>query len=167
MLLIDKLAPRTAIPTEKLIMPFEQRCKTRLRCKLETGEVIGLFLERGTSLRKGDLLEASDGRIVQIEAAPEPLMQVCSEDNLLLARAAYHLGNRHVAVELQLGLLRFGCDHVLGEMIKGLGLIVEKTIMPFEPESGAYGGQGGHKHHGTDTEGRGPVIHDMSRRSSS
>lgn len=164
MLVIEKKADPEATPTERLVLPFDLRCKSRLRTRLETGEEAGLFLERGTVLRAGDLLEANDGRIVEVVAAPEPVMESRHIDALLLARAAYHLGNRHVAVELKPGLLRFGRDHVLGEMVRGLGLPVAEAIAAFDPESGAYGGHGGHAHphgHSADAEGRGPRIHDM------
>ena len=168
MLIIEKRAQSPVTPTERLLLPFESRCKTRLRTRIESGEEVGLFLERGTVLRAGDLLEANDGRIVLVVAAVEKVMESHSSDALLLARAAYHLGNRHVAVELQEGLVRFARDHVLGEMVRGLGLVVEDTVAPFEPESGAYGGHGGHAHgHSADGEGRGPRIHDMIRRPAS
>ena len=165
MIVIEKKAPRAAVATEKLALPFDTRCKTRLRTRLASGEEAGLFLERGTVLRGGDRLEARDGRIVEVIAAPEAVMEAVSGDPLLLARAAYHLGNRHVAVDLQPGRLRFIADHVLGEMVRGLGLKVAETEAPFEPESGAYGsgGAGGHVHphgHSADGEGRGPRIHD-------
>lgn len=164
MMLIQKRAPSDARATERLLLPFDVRCKSRLRSRLESGEDVGLFLERGTVMRAGDLLQAEDGRVVQVCAVPEAVMEVRSADTLLLSRAAYHLGNRHVAVELQPGLLRFARDHVLGEMVRGLGLDVTECEVPFEPESGAYGGHGGHAHphgHSADGEGRGPRIHDM------
>lgn len=166
MLVIEKKALPGSIATERLALPFELRCKSRLRTRLESGEEAGLFLDRGCVLRAGDLLEANDGRIVAVAAAAEAVMEARSEDALLLARAAYHLGNRHVAVALQPGLLRFVSDHVLGEMVRGLGLEVLETVAPFDPESGAYGGHGGHAHphgHGADGEGRGPRIHEMLR----
>lgn len=164
MLVIEKKALPGNVATERLVLPFELRCKSRLRTRLESGEEAGLFLDRGAVLRAGDLLEANDGRIVAVIAAPEAVMEVHSDDALLLARAAYHLGNRHVAVELQPGLLRFARDHVLGEMVRGLGMEVLEAVAPFDPESGAYGGHGGHAHshgHSADGEGRGPRIHDM------
>lgn len=160
MLLIEKKASNGAVATEKLVLLFEHRCKTRLRTKLESGEEAGIFLERGTVLRGGDLLQANDGRIVEVTAAPEAVMEVRSDNPLTLARAAYHLGNRHVAVQLAPGMLRFAKDHVLGEMVSGLGLDVTEALVPFEPESGAYGGHGGHGH-SADGEGRGALIHDM------
>ena len=163
MLVIENLAPRDAVATEQLALPFDTRCKTRLRTRLASGEEAGLFLERGTVLRGGDRLKANDGRIVEVIAAPEPLLEALSNDPLLLARAAYHLGNRHVAVDLKPGRLRLVADHVLGEMLRGLGLAVSEVEAPFEPESGAYGSHGGHAHphgHSADSEGRGPRIHD-------
>jgi len=165
MLLIEQLAPRDAEATEKLLLAYETRCKVRLRARLSGGEDCGLFLPRGTVLRGGDKLLASDGRIVEVVARPEPLMEAKTDDPLLLAKAAYHLGNRHVAVEIAPGCLRFAADHVLEEMVRGLGLAVAKIEAPFEPESGAYGGgaSGGHAHpvgHSADGEGRGPRIHD-------
>lgn len=165
MLLIEKNALKQGVATERLVLSFESRCKSRLRTRLESGEEAGIFLERGTVLRNGHLLEANDGRIVQVVAATEALMEVKSDDALLLARAAYHLGNRHVAVELRQGYLRFSCDHVLGEMVRGLGLVVVETMAPFEPEGGAYGA---HAHgHSAEGEGRGARIHDMIGRGTS
>jgi urease accessory protein len=167
MLLIEQRAPAHTPATATLTLPFELRCKARLRTQLTSGEEVGLFLERGAVLRAGDRLLANDGRIVEVVAAPERVMDVRSADPHLLARAAYHLGNRHVAVELQPGLVRFARDHVLGDMVRGLGLEVVETEAPFEPESGAYGGHGGHAHphgHSSDGEGRGPRIHDMMLR---
>lgn len=163
MLLIQSAAPDGAPATERLVLPFEARGKSRLRVRLESGEEAGLFLERGRGLKPGDRLLGKDGRVVEVVAAPEALLEVASGDPLALARAAYHLGNRHVAVELRPGLLRFARDHVLGDMIRGLGLPVAEVVAPFEPESGAYGSHGGHAHphgHSADGEGRGPRIHD-------
>jgi len=164
MILIEHRAPADAPATERLVLPFDLRCKSRLRTRLQSGEEAGLFLERGAVLHAGDRLRANDGRIVEVIAATESVMEVRSDDALLLARAAYHLGNRHVAVELQPGLVRFARDHVLGEMVRGLGLAVTESDAPFAPERGAYGGHGGHAHphgHSADGEGRGPRIHDM------
>lgn len=167
MIVIEHRALRDQPATERLVLPFDLRCKCRLRTRLQSGEEAGLFLERGSVLRAGDRLLANDGRVVEVVAAPEVVMEVRSGDALLLARAAYHLGNRHVAVELQPGLVRFARDHVLGDMVRGLGLEVVEADEPFDPESGAYGGHGGHAHphgHSADSEGRGPRIHDMMRR---
>ncbi len=155
---IERKAEPTANAKAHLVLSFEARCKSRLRTRLLTGEEVGLFMERGTVLRGGDKLAANDGTVIEVVAAPEMLMEATTSDPLLLARAAYHLGNRHVAVHLLPGRLRFSADHVLGEMVRGLGLPVTEIEAPFEPESGAYGA---HPHgHSSDGEGRGPRIHD-------
>jgi urease accessory protein len=146
MLLIEAVAPAGAVAGETLLLTFDSRCKSRLRTRLTSGEEVGLFLERGRVLRGGDRLLGQDGRIVGIVAAAESLMEAQSPDPLQLARAAYHLGNRHVAVQVLPGSLRFGRDQVLGEMVRGLGLPVSEIEAPFEPEAGAYGGHGGHGH---------------------
>jgi urease accessory protein len=163
MFVVERKAPADSAPSAYLVLSFEARCKSRLRTRLLSGEEIGLFLERGTVLRGGDRLLANSGAIIEVVAAPEMLMEASASDPLALARAAYHLGNRHVAVQLLPGRLRFAADHVLGEMVRGLGLPVAEIEAPFEPESGAYGGHGGHAHphgHSSDGEGRGPKIHD-------
>lgn len=161
MLVIETFAEPKAVASEKLEVTFDLRCKSRLRTQLASGEECGLFLERGTVLRGGDRLLANDGRVVEVIAAPEKLMEAVSGDPLLIAKAAYHLGNRHVAVHLLPGKLRFVADHVLGEMVRGLGLKVNEVEASFEPESGAYGHAGSHPHgHSADGEGRGPRIHD-------
>jgi urease accessory protein len=159
-MLIEDFADPESTPAERLVLRFDTRCKSRLRAKLESGEVCGLFLPRGTVLRGGDKLLGSDGRVVEVVAASEALMEALSEDPLLIAKAAYHLGNRHVAVELQPGRLRFAADHVLGDMVRGLGLPVVEVDAPFEPESGAYGAHPHPHGHSSDGEGRGPRIHD-------
>jgi urease accessory protein len=164
MLVIEQRAPEGAPASECLSLPFDLRCKSRLRTRLESGEEVGLFLERGATLRTGDKLLGGDGRVVEVAAAPEAVIEARIDDPILLAKAAYHLGNRHVPVQVGDGFLRFGRDHVLGEMVRGLGLAVIEIDAPFEPESGAYGGHGGHAHpygHSADGEGRGPRIHDM------
>ena len=162
MLLIEQRAAPDATATEQLLLTFESRCKSRLRTKLASGEECGLFLERGGVLRGGDKLLGNDGRVVAVLAAPESLLEAASNDPLQLARAAYHLGNRHVAVQLLASSLRIAQDHVLGEMLRGLGLPVTEIEAPFEPEAGAYGTHSAHGGHGhsADGEGRGPRIHD-------
>lgn len=155
---IEKRAEGNPKASAYLVLSFEARCKSRLRTRLLSGEEVGLFLERGTVLRGGDKLAANDGTIIEVVAAPELLMEATTDDPLLLAKAAYHLGNRHVAVQLLSDRLRFAADHVLGEMVRGLGLPVTEIEAPFEPESGAYGA---HPHgHSSEGEGRGARIHD-------
>jgi urease accessory protein len=120
----------------QLILSFEQRQKSRLRAKLESGEEVALVLPRGRVLRGGDRVTTTDGRIVEIVGAPEKLLHVEAES---LARVAYHLGNRHVAVQFGEGFLRIAEDHVLEDMLRGLGARVSHVEAPFEPEAGAYG----------------------------
>ena len=130
-----------------LTLPFDLRQKSRLRTRLDSGEEVGLFLPRGTVLRHGDRLRATDGRVVEVRAAPETVSTARADDPLLLARAAYHLGNRHVALQLGSGWLRYPHDHVLDGMVRELGLDVICERLPFEPEAGAYGGgHHGHAH---------------------
>ena len=124
----------------RLTLPFELRQKTRLRTVLGTGEEVGIQLDRGQILRGGDLLLASDGRVVEVIAAPERVSVASTQDGLLLTRAAYHLGNRHVSLQIGNGWLRYLSDHVLDEMARGLGLQVSEATLPFEPEAGAYAG---------------------------
>jgi len=131
--------------TDALELDFVARSKTRQRVRLASGEDAALLLERGTVLRGGEKLKASDGRIVGVIAAPEALLEARCEGPLALARAAYHLGNRHVSVEIGDGSLRIQADHVLEHMLIGLGATVRALSAPFEPESGAYS-HGGHTH---------------------
>ena len=121
---------------EHLVLPFEQRQKARHRVRLESGREIGIQLPRGTVLRNGDLLESSTGELVSVVA--EAVSTATSDDAVLLARAAYHLGNRHVHLQVGNGWLRYLHDHVLDHMVESLGLSVSQGVLPFEPEAGAY-----------------------------
>lgn len=134
-----------------LTLPLERRIRSRQRVVLDDGSEAGVFLARGQVLRDGDLLASEDGRIVQVRAAAEPVSEVCCDDPLLLARACYHLGNRHVALQIAPGRLRYQHDHVLDDMLRGLGLQPSCVEAPFEPEPGAYGGSAsGHTAHHHD-----------------
>lgn len=124
----------------KLVLPFQLRNKSRLHTTLDNGEEVGLILARGSVLRGGDLLLADDGRIVEVVAEPETVSTVRAPDSLALCRASYHLGNRHVALQIGTSWVRYQHDHVLDEMVRGLGLSVTIEEAPFEPEPGAYGG---------------------------
>jgi urease accessory protein len=129
---------------EMLVLPFELRQKSRLRARLASGREVGLFLERGIVLRGGDLLLAEDGTVIEVVAALETVSTVREADAARLARAGYHLGNRHVPVEIGSGWLRYGHDHVLDDMVRGMGFNVLVEQAPFEPEAGAYGHSHGH-----------------------
>ena len=97
------------------------------------------MLPRGTVMRGGDRLVSETGRVIEVAAAPEPVSTVRSDSAQALARVAYHLGNRHVRVQVAAGWLRYLSDHVLDDMVRGLGLDPETETTPFEPEAGAYG----------------------------
>lgn len=144
----------------RLALPFESRQKSRLRTQLESGESVALALPRGEVLRGGDLVTASDGRVIEVVASPEKLLNVECRSPAELARAAYHLGNRHVPVQVGDGFLRLGADHVLEEMLKKLGAKVSAIEAPFEPEAGAYAG--GHAH---EEMGHGGKIHEFGQMS--
>jgi len=155
--------PRGAYAVEvkgQLRLPFDSRQKSRLRAVLVSGEEVGLDLPRGDLLRGGDLLVASDGRVVEVVAQPEKVLHITCTDAQELARAAYHLGNRHVAVEVGEGYLRIGSDHVLAQLLRGLGATVEDMEAPFEPEAGAYGEGHAHGGGGHDEQGHGGKIHE-------
>jgi urease accessory protein len=145
--------PRTTEIAGRLDLPFELRQKSRLRALLSSGEEVALRLPRGTVLRGGDVLSAADGRLIEVTARPEEVLHVQCETPEAMARAAYHLGNRHVPVEVGPGYLRLAADHVLEDLLKGLGARVTPMTAPFEPESGAYGGG----HHNHDGEGPGKI----------
>lgn len=135
---------------DTLELPFDQRQKSRLRVLLASGKEAALFLTRGIILRGGDLIQSEDGSlVVQIIAAQEPVYNVIAPTPRDLMRAAYHLGNRHVPLQIGDGWLRLEQDYVLRDMLLGLGMQVSEVQAPFEPEAGAYGG--GHRH-GHDEE---------------
>ena len=144
----------TAAATDSVALAYDERKRSRLKVTLASGLEAGIFLERGDHLHNGDKLVAEDGSaVVEILAAPEKLIEAVADSPLLFARAAYHLGNRHVPVQIlptdNGGKLRFQTDHVLADMARGLGCAISETEAPFQPESGAYGAHGGH-HHGDD-----------------
>jgi len=124
---------------DTLTLPFELRQKSRLVADLDSGRQILLSLPRGTVLRHGARLRASDGSVVEVRAAKETLSVVEGQNPIELARAAYHLGNRHVPLQIDARGLRYQHDHVLDQMLTGLGLSPHVFEGPFEPEHGAYG----------------------------
>lgn len=148
---------KQAAPAEAdvlMTLPFAERQKSRLRTEADNGEPVMLMLERGTILRDGDLLLAEDGRVVRVAAAHENLSCARHDNRLVLLRAAYHLGNRHVPLQIDENSLCFLRDAVLADMLRGLGLTIEDRVGPFEPEAGAYGA--GHRH---GDEQHAPMIH--------
>ena len=134
-------------PTASVTMPIDSRIKSRLRVTLDDGRDAGLFLERGQLLRGGQLLGDDEGSIVvQVLAADESVSTMRTDDALALARACYHLGNRHVPLQIMPGELRYHHDHVLDDMLRQFGLTVTFGQLPFEPEAGAYASES-HGHH--------------------
>lgn len=138
MIRITHRLEETATSQASLTLPFELRQKSRLHAKLDNGIEAGLFLPRGTVLRDGDLLRADNGLIIKVCAAIEEVSTAFANNSLLLARACYHLGNRHVALQIGPDWLRYLHDHVLDDMLNHLGLSVKLERAPFEPETGAY-----------------------------
>lgn len=131
-----------------LMLPFHDRQRSRLRVELSSGQEALLLMPRGSVLRGGDTLLLSDDRVVSVVAAPEKVSTVRGRDARQLARAAYHLGNRHIPLEVGEGFVRYQHDHVLDGMVRELGLVVEIEEAAFEPEAGAYG-----KHTHADARG--------------
>ncbi|MCK5665951.1 MAG: urease accessory protein UreE [Thiotrichaceae bacterium] len=134
-------------PDTTVTLVRDQREKSRLKVILEDGREAGLFFEKGISFQDGDLIISDDGKVlVEVKAANETVSTVYCDDPLHLARACYHLGNRHIPLQIDKGVLRYQHDHVLDDMVRGLGLDVKTEQAPFEPESGAYSGGGHHGH---------------------
>ncbi|MFL6699654.1 MAG: urease accessory protein UreE [Vitreoscilla sp.] len=133
-------------------LDWDVRQKSRIEATDSLGRALNVFLPRGTVLRGGDVLVCEDGSLVRVKAAPQPVLIVthCPEHGTPfdLLRAAYHLGNRHVPLELQPDRLLLEPDHVLADMLRGQHLIVTEASSAFEPEGGAYGaGAGTHAAH--------------------
>lgn len=129
-----------------VVLNYEQRDRGRLRLTSTDGEEVRLFLERGKPLLVGEFLRATDGKIVKIEGAEEDVAHASCDDWQTFAKACYHLGNRHVKVEVGERWLRIKPDHVLEDMLHLLGLMVSHEHAVFVPESGAYAPGYGHSH---------------------
>jgi urease accessory protein len=153
MLRVEKYAApelRNTPSVRRLSLPFEIRQKSRFRAILEDGSEAAIFLSRGSNLADGDVLEADDGTLIRIVAAPERVLYITASSSHALTRAAYHLGNRHIPVELGNGYLKLENDPVIKELLLRLGMQVLEAHLPFQPEAGAYGA--GHTHD-SDPEG--------------
>ncbi len=148
MIVLTRRITQAEAITGTVTLDVDSRIKSRLRVTLDDGREAGLMLQRGHLLRGGELLSDANGTLViQVLAAPEAVSTVRCTDPHLLARAAYHLGNRHVPLQIEQGLLRYQHDHVLDDMLRGLGLEVVAEQAPFEPEAGAYqSAPHGHSH---------------------
>jgi urease accessory protein len=159
MILCSKLMPqgrglaRVLVQRASTItLDWDTRQKSRFDATDSAGRQLGVFLPRGAVVRGGDVLVAEDGSLIRVEAAPQDVLRItaCTEHGspFDLTRAAYHLGNRHVPIELQPDHLKIEPDHVLADMLRAMHMTVVAVSEPFEPESGAYGDHGGHSHGG-------------------
>ena len=144
------LAPVLLKRASSVELDWDVRQKSRFEVADSLGRQLGVFLPRGTLVRGGDVLVAEDGSLVRVIAAPQPVLVVthCSEHGTPfdLLRAAYHLGNRHVPIELKPDHLKIEPDHVLAAMLRAMHLIVHEQTTSFEPEGGAYSAQAGPAH---------------------
>jgi len=163
MLSINKLVPQGRGLAKVLLqragsveLDWDVRRRSRFDATDSSGRALGVFLPRGSVVRGGDVLVAEDGSLIVVKAAPQPVMVVrhCTEHGSAfdLLRAAYHLGNRHVQLELQRDRLLLEPDHVLAGMLRQMHLLVSDEQAPFEPEAGAYAG-GSHGHTGAHDHG--------------
>jgi urease accessory protein len=155
---IERIAGGDAAPsTDTLTLPFATRRRSRFRAVLDSGEQVGVMLGRGTALREGDCLVDERGQTVVIRAAGESVSTVRTADPVALARACYHLGNRHVPLQIAGGWARYQHDHVLDDMVRALGVAVTVEKAAFEPERGAYDDDrsGQYNHHHSHDHGRG------------
>lgn len=144
-----------------LTLDWDTRQKSRFDATDSHGRLLGIFLPRGTVVRGGDVLVAEDGTLVRVEAAPQNVLRItaCAEHGspFDLTRAAYHLGNRHVPIELKPDHLKIEPDHVLADMLRAMHMTVVQVSEGFEPENGAYGHTGDHSGH---AHGHGHSHHD-------
>ncbi|MFK5947621.1 MAG: urease accessory protein UreE [Methylococcales bacterium] len=138
MIELTEIAPSDASVDDTLTIAFDLRQKSRFSATTEKGEQVGLFFSRGHILRSGTVLTGPENYNVLIKAADESVSVMRSTDTVAFSKACYHLGNRHVSLQILDAELRFLSDHVLDQMLEGLGLKVEHEMLPFEPEAGAY-----------------------------
>jgi urease accessory protein len=144
------LAPVLLKRASTIELDWDVRQKSRFESTDSQGRQIGVFLPRGTAVRGGDVLVCEEGSLVRVIAAPQPVLVItpCKQHGspFDLVRAAYHLGNRHVQIELKPDHLKIEPDHVLAAMLRAMYLTVKEADAAFEPEGGAYGSHGGHAH---------------------
>ena len=147
-------APDAGIPEDSVRLDHDQRNRRRMVYTTEAGRPIMLDMMRPVKLRDGDLLRIDDGTLVRVDAVPEALIEIHSHSTAELVRIAWHLGNRHLPTQLlpgpdaddNGGTLRIRYDHVIAEMVLGLGGHCHKVLAPFDPEGGAYEGSDTHHH---------------------
>jgi len=144
MLIISDRIPKAEVlsslkPLLTLSLTAEERRRTRHRFDVPGEQTLFFRLPRGIILQDGDFLKAESGELIEILAKPEPVLTVLADNSLTLLRVAYHLGNRHVPVEITPDYLHLKPDSVLAEMLIHLGVEIKEEIKPFQPEVGAYG----------------------------
>ena len=130
----------------QVTLDFDQRSRSRLRCQLDDGRDAGVYVDRGQVLRDGHLLRDDANNLYRVKAAQEPVSAVYVADALLMSRICYHLGNRHVALEVGPGRIAYKPDYVLDDMVKGFDVEPVYEAATFQPESGAYGHHHAHSH---------------------
>jgi urease accessory protein len=141
-----------APPADVVRLDYDHRTRRRIALKCARGLEFLLDLAKSQVLHAGDGVRLEDGRIIAVEAAAERLLEISSADARALARIAWHLGNRHLAAEIGTQAIHIREDHVIADMVRGLGAEVRSVERPFSPEGGAYAAGGGHRHdvHGDD-----------------
>ncbi len=164
---VRRLAVKPERVADTLTLDHEARHRRRVALTGEGGLAFLLDLDRATVLEDGDAVKLEDGRLVQVRAAPERLIEITTGNPLRLMKVAWHIGNRHVSAEIAEEALYIGYDHVLLEMVRGLGASARAVERPFRPERGAYEGGHGHDHddehgHGHEHHGHGHHVHDES-----
>jgi urease accessory protein len=132
--------------TDTVTLAYLDRHRRRIRLVADAGETFLLDLPRAHHLAEGDGLELDDGGFVRVRAAAEPVIEIEAEDRVALLRIAWHLGNRHLPLQVTEGRLRIRADNVVAEMVAGLGGRLTACDAPFDPEAGAYAGPGQHHH---------------------
>ena len=146
-IILRKLSKGLASP-DSVTLNYDNRYRRRIVLKTDGGKDFLLDLAKTTELRSGDLIELEDGRFIEVKAASEKLMKATSDEPLLILKAAWHIGNRHLSCEIQMDNLILRFDHVILQMLENLGLTLEVINQPFNPEGGAYGDTRttGHQH---------------------
>ncbi|RED30567.1 urease accessory protein [Rhodopseudomonas thermotolerans] len=158
----------TDTPADTVVLDFDDRHRRRMAMTGTRGLAFLLDLEQAVALRGGDALVLDDGRLVEVVAAPEPLLEIRGRDPQHLVRLGWHLGNRHLPTQIMAKALRIRRDHVIADMVRGLGGKVVEIEAPFDPEGGAYApahdsGEAAHGHHDHGHHGHAHHDHDHGR----
>ncbi len=144
--IVRKLAVKADRVVDHVLLDHHARHRRRITLTTAGGMEVLLDLDKATVLKDGDALKLEDNRLIEIKAAPEKLLQITANSQLRLMRLAWHIGNRHTPAELAENELYISYDHVLEDMVRGLGAETQVVMRPFDPEGGAYEGHGSHAH---------------------